>query len=92
MSHYPEYTPHTAEFKHAYGSTHYDSLHTQFEMSSFIHSKDMTGAGNLEMCHVTPTTPTLVICRLLLHMINSFTKFEVSSFSSSEDISGGANF
>ena len=45
-------------FFHAYATTHYDqNLRTVFEMSSFIRSKDMTGAPKLEMGHVTLTMP-----------------------------------
>jgi len=71
------------------------NLHINFEMSSFIRSKDMTGPQNVEIGHVTLTMPTwgkLVNKRLVLHMVNSCTKFEVSSFSHSRDISGGVKF
>jgi len=40
----------------------------------------MTGVENLEMDHMTQTTPTwgqLVISRLILQMINWYRKFEV---------------
>jgi len=34
------------------------NLQTKFEVSSFIHSKDMAWAKNVEMVHVTLATPT----------------------------------
>jgi len=41
------------------------SAHTKFEMPSFTRSKDMTGAQNLKMGHVTLTTPlSVVVCHL----------------------------
>jgi len=44
---------------------------TKFEVSSFIRSKDMAWAKNVEMGQVTLATPTWgqsVITRLILHM------------------------
>jgi len=34
------------------------NLQTKFQMSSFIRSRDMAWARNVEMSHVTLTTPT----------------------------------
>jgi len=44
--------PHVAELQLTF------NLQTKFEMSSFIRSKDMASAQNIEMSHVTLTTPT----------------------------------
>jgi len=67
------------------------NLQTKFEMSSFIHSKDMAWV---------PKCPTwgqlvrgqLVITRLILHVVNSCAKFEVSCCCRCRDISGGVKF
>ena len=71
------------------------NLQTKLEMSSFIRSRDMAWAQDVEMSHVTLTTPTwgkVSITRLILYVANSCTKFEVSSFSRSRDISGCVKF
>ena len=58
------------------------NVHTKFEMSSFIRSKNITGApkfrnaGARDLDHDHLGT-TMIISRLTLHMINFYTKFEV---------------
>jgi len=61
------------------------NLQTKFEMSSFIHSKDMAWVPKCL------TWGQLVIARLILHVANSRAKFEVSCCSRCRDISGGVN-
>jgi len=58
--------------------------------------KIWSGPQDVEMGHVTLTTPTwgeiIVITRLILHVANLRTKFEVSSCSRCRDISGSEKF
>jgi len=68
------------------------NLQTKFEMSSFIRSRNMAWAQNVEMGHVTVTTPTWGIFseqKAILPVANSCTECEVSGCSRCRDISGG---
>jgi len=70
------------------------SRHTKFEMSSFIHYREMTGAPNLKkMGHVIHARfDDRVTKRPILHIVSSHTKFEVPSFSLSRQTPGSENF
>jgi len=66
------------------------SLQTNLKCLASSAPKIWLGPHNVEMVHVTLTTPTwgqLVTRRLIRHVINSCTKFEISSFSPCRDIS-----
>ena len=63
--------PHIAELQLVF------NLQTKFEISSFIVSKDIAWAHNIEMSHVTLTTPTWGI--VMHHAAKWYMKFEVSS-------------
>jgi len=81
--------PHTAELSYSNESTLCVQSANQFEMFSFIRSKDMAWSRDSDHAHLG-TGP--VIRRLILYVVNSCTEFEVSSFSRCRDISGGVKF
>jgi len=88
--------PHTAELSYSNESTFCVQSANQFEMFSFIRSKDIAWAQKCrnrsrdsDQAHLGTG---LVIRRLILHAVNSCTEFEVSSFSRCRDISGGVKF
>ena len=73
------------------------NLQTNLKRLASSAPKIWPGPQNVEMGHVTLTTPTwgqlgIVIRRLILHVANSCTEFEVSSCSRCSDISVGVKF